>query len=43
MSMQLNEMVHDFPKDKGVGDWKSGKKFEMGKAPFLEERFLKFS
>ena len=31
-----------FPKDKGVGDWKRGKKFKMGKSPFLEKMFLNF-
>ena len=32
----------NFPKDKGVGDWKSGKIFKMGKAPSLEKHFLNF-
>ena len=31
-----------FPKDEGAGDWKSGEKFEMGRAPFLEKLFLIF-
>ena len=31
-----------FPKDEGVGDWKSGQKFELGRAPILEKRFLNF-
>ena len=31
-----------FPKDEGVGDWKRGKKFEMGRAPFLEKCFKIF-
>ena len=31
-----------FPKDEGVGGWKSGKKFELGRAPILEKRFLNF-
>ena len=28
-----------FPKDEGVGDWKSGNKFELGRAPILEKCF----
>ena len=39
MSMQLNDI---FPKDEGVGDWKSGKKFELGRAPILEKHFKIF-
>ena len=31
-----------FPKDEGVGDWKRGKKFEMGRESFLEKTFFKF-
>ena len=30
-----------FPKDKG-GHWKSGQKFEMGREPVSEKRFLIF-
>ena len=30
-----------YPKDEGVGDWKSGK-FELSRAPLWEKRFLNF-
>ena len=30
-----------FPKDEGVGDWKSGK-FELGRAPLWEKCFFIF-
>ena len=34
----------NFPKDEGVGDWKSGHKFEMGRAPFSgKKNVFKFS
>ena len=31
-----------FPKDEGVGDWKSGKKLELGRSPLWEEKKLNF-
>ena len=31
-----------FPKDEGVGDGKSGKKFELDRAPILQKHFLNF-
>ena len=42
MSTQLRDGGMIFPKDEGVGDWKGGKKFKMGRAPFLEKYFLNF-
>ena len=31
-----------FPKDEGVGDWKSWNKFELGRSPILEKEFFEF-
>ena len=40
MSTQLNEMGYDFPKDKGVGDWKSGEEIRNGKSTIFGKTFF---
>ena len=42
MSTQLNEMGACFPKDEGVGDWKSGE-IRIGQSPTLGKKIFSIS
>ena len=41
MLTQLNERGMIFPKDEGVGDWKSGE-IQIGQSPTLGKTFFEF-